>query len=48
VSAIPAPATAPPETRPPKVRTRPTSSLFDPSIMRRAVGQAFIKLDPRR
>jgi potassium-transporting ATPase ATP-binding subunit len=38
----------PPETRPPKVRTRPASSLFDPSIMRRAVGEAFIKLDPRK
>ncbi len=42
-------ATAPPpETRPPKVRTRPASSLFEPSIMRRAVGEAFIKLDPRK
>ena len=41
-------ATAPPaETRPPKVRTRPTSSLFEPSILRRAAGQAFVKLDPR-
>ena len=45
---VPVPATAPPpETRPPKVRTRPTSSLFEPSIMRRALGEAFIKLDPR-
>ena len=33
--------------RPPKVRTRPTTSLFEPSILRRAVGQAFVKLDPR-
>jgi potassium-transporting ATPase ATP-binding subunit len=41
-------ATAPPaQTRPPKVRTRPTTSLFEPSILRRAVGQAFVKLDPR-
>jgi potassium-transporting ATPase ATP-binding subunit len=37
----------PPESRPPKVRTRPASSLFEPSILRRAVGEAFIKLDPR-
>jgi potassium-transporting ATPase ATP-binding subunit len=47
MSAAPAPAAAPPEPRPTKVRTRSTSSLFDPSIMRRAVGEAFIKLDPR-
>ncbi len=40
--------TAPPaESRPPKVRSRPTSSLFEPSILRRAVREAFIKLDPR-
>ena len=37
----------PPETRPPKVRTRPASSLFEPSILRRAVRAAFVKLDPR-
>ena len=35
------------ETRPPKVRTRAASSLFEPSIMRRALGEAFVKLDPR-
>jgi Potassium-transporting ATPase A subunit/E1-E2 ATPase len=35
------------QTRPPKVRTRPTSSLLDPSILRRAVLEAFVKLDPR-
>jgi K+-transporting ATPase ATPase B chain len=29
------------------VRIRPTASLFEPSIMRRAAGQAFVKLDPR-
>jgi potassium-transporting ATPase ATP-binding subunit len=33
--------------RPPKVRTRAASSLFQPSIMRRALGEAFVKLDPR-
>src|SRR5215469_3559609 len=40
----------PPETRPPKVRQRPagTQSLFDPSIMKRAVGDSFRKLDPRQ
>ena len=29
-------------------RTAATSSLFDPTIMRRAVGDAFRKLDPRQ
>src|SRR6516162_2435314 len=40
----------PPETRPPKVRQRPagTQSLFDRSIMKRAVGDSFRKLDPRQ
>ena len=37
----------PPETRPPKVRTRPGASLFEPAIVRRAVLDAFAKLDPR-
>jgi potassium-transporting ATPase ATP-binding subunit len=37
----------PPETRPPKARTRPATSMFEPSIMRRALGEAFVKLDPR-
>ena len=37
----------PPETRPPKIRTRPASSLLEPSILRRAVREAFLKLDPR-
>ena len=41
------PVVPPPETRPPKVRTRPTSSLLDPSILRRAALEAFVKLDPR-
>jgi K+-transporting ATPase ATPase B chain len=34
--------------RPPKVRSRPASALFEPSILRRATGQAFVKLDPRQ
>jgi potassium-transporting ATPase ATP-binding subunit len=33
--------------KPPKVRSRPTASLFEPLILRRAAGQAFVKLDPR-
>ena len=41
------PVVPPLQTRPPKVRTRPTSSLLDPSILRRAVLEAFVKLDPR-
>ena len=46
--AAPPPVTAPPaESRPPKVRTRAGSSLFDASIMRRAFGEAFVKLNPR-
>ncbi len=36
-----------PEPRPPKVRTKPGTSLFEPTIVRRAVRDAFIKLDPR-
>jgi potassium-transporting ATPase ATP-binding subunit len=36
-----------PETRPPKVRRRPGMAMLDPTIMRRAVGEAFVKLDPR-
>jgi K+-transporting ATPase ATPase B chain len=40
----------PPETRPPKVRKRPagTQSLFDPAIMKRAIGDSFRKLNPRQ
>jgi K+-transporting ATPase ATPase B chain len=38
----------PPETRPTKVRTKPGASLFEPSIVRRAIIDAFIKLDPRQ
>src|SRR3954466_5882721 len=40
----------PPESRPPKVRSRPagTRSMFDPAIMRRAVGDSFAKLNPRQ
>jgi potassium-transporting ATPase ATP-binding subunit len=38
------------EPRPPKVRTRPAGakSLFDPAIMKRAVGDSFVKLSPRQ
>jgi len=44
----PAAVTAPPpETRPPKARRRPGSAMLEPSIMRRAVREAFVKLDPR-
>src|SRR5215469_1474254 len=41
-------AALPPSTRPIKVRSRPTRSILDRSIMRRAVREAFVKLDPRR
>jgi len=37
----------PPETRPPKARRRPGSAMLEPSIMRRAIGEAFVKLNPR-
>jgi potassium-transporting ATPase ATP-binding subunit len=37
-----------PTERPPKVRNRATTSMFDPAIMRRAVGDSFVKLDPRQ
>ncbi len=37
----------PPQARPPKVRTRPARSMFEPAILRRAVGESFVKLDPR-
>jgi K+-transporting ATPase ATPase B chain len=41
--------TAPPvEERPPKVRTKPGSSMFEPAILRRAVGDSIRKLDPRQ
>jgi potassium-transporting ATPase ATP-binding subunit len=40
-------AAPPPETRPPKARTRPGSAMLEPSIMRRAIREAFVKLDPR-
>jgi len=43
--ALPAPTRTP---KPPKVRRRPTASLFEPSILRRAVGAALVKLDPRK
>jgi K+-transporting ATPase ATPase B chain len=35
--------------RPPKVRQRAAAtSLFDPAIVRRAIGDSFVKLDPRQ
>src|SRR5581483_11407735 len=37
----------PPESRPPKVRTRSARSLFDPAIVRRAIADSFRKLNPR-
>src|SRR4051812_44939143 len=42
-------AAADPALRPPKVRQRPgAGSLLDPTIVRRAAGDALIKLDPRQ
>src|SRR5258708_5504722 len=38
----------PPETRPPKVRTKPAASLFEPTIVRRALIDSFRKLAPRQ
>jgi K+-transporting ATPase ATPase B chain len=38
----------PPETRLAKVRSKPGASLFEPSIVRRAIIDAFLKLDPRQ
>ena len=38
----------PPETRPPKVRTRPAPAMFQPAIVRRAILDAVKKLDPRQ
>src|SRR5579864_5341801 len=41
--------TVPPvDERPPKVRTKPGASLFEPAIVRRALGDSFRKLDPRQ
>jgi potassium-transporting ATPase ATP-binding subunit len=40
-------AAPPAETRPPKVRTRPGRAMLEPSIVRRALVEAFVKLDPR-
>ena len=36
-----------PQARPVKVRNRPGAALLEPAILRRAVLQAFVKLDPR-
>jgi potassium-transporting ATPase ATP-binding subunit len=42
------PVVAPPaETRQPKVRFRQARSLYDPAILRRALLQSVVKLDPR-
>ena len=38
----------PAQPRPPKVRTRSASSMFEPAIMRKAALEAFVKLNPRR
>lgn len=38
---------APQRTRPPKVRTRAAAALLQPAILRKAMLQAFVKLDPR-
>jgi hypothetical protein len=46
-AAAPGVPVAAPEPRPPKVRTRPGTSLVEPSILRRAARAAFVKLDPR-
>src|ERR1700716_993237 len=45
-----APAPPVPTERPPKVRIRAAgaSSLFDPTIVRRAIGDSFKKLNPRQ
>ena len=37
----------PDETRPPRVRVRPAAALLDPAILRPAVWQALVKLNPR-
>src|SRR5579864_9144011 len=37
----------PPETRPPKVRTKPGLSMLDGKILRRATWESVVKLDPR-
>ena len=37
----------PPETRPPKVRSRPGLGMLDGQIMRRAIADSFSKLNPK-
>ena len=44
---VPALPVLPDETRPPKVRVRPAAALLDPAILRTAVWQALVKLNPR-
>jgi potassium-transporting ATPase ATP-binding subunit len=46
-SALPTTPDEAPGPRPPKVRTRAAASLFEPTILRKAIVQAFVKLDPR-
>jgi K+-transporting ATPase ATPase B chain len=41
-------AVPPIEQRPPKVRIKPAAALFEPTIVRRAIGDSFRKLDPRQ
>jgi len=47
VTTIPETIAPDPTTRPPKVRTRAATSMFEPAIVRRAVGDSFVKLSPR-
>ena len=41
------PPPTPPDVRPPSVRTRATASLFEPTILQRAIADSFAKLHPR-
>ena len=38
---------AEPETRPPKVRIRPATSMLEPTLVRRALRESVVKLNPR-
>jgi potassium-transporting ATPase ATP-binding subunit len=46
-SALPTTPGEAPGPRPVKVRTRSAAALFEPAILRKAILQAFVKLDPR-
>jgi K+-transporting ATPase ATPase B chain len=48
VTSIPETVAPDPTTRPPKVRTRSAASMFDPAIVRRAIGDSLRKLNPRQ